>query len=919
MLLLAPIVSSEGQIGKFEGIVVDSETDQRLAGATVRLKNSDESVLTNQKGEFSLRVPFGRHDIEVTSPFYTSKTLTGIQVTEAQPTQIIRVSLVPQIIPLAEIRVPIRFLQSSEVGMWDKRRRSRLITDSMSEQWMSKISASDAGDALKRVTGITIVGGRYVYVRGLGERYSNTLLNNVEIPSPEPNRRVVPMDIFSANLLESIETVKTFSPDQPGSFSGGSVRIVTKEFPEALMMSLSASMSTNTETTRKEALGSPGGSRDFLGFDDGSRAIPQLIQSHAKDTPIRERGLFTQSGFTAEEIQRFGRSFRNVWSPQTETVPVNQGYKFSIGNTARLAGREFGYLGVLSYDNGHSHRVEERNTFRLGLGADGKQALSPFTAYTVERSTNEIGWGGLLNTSIRLSPAHKVSLKTIYSHSAEDEARTWEGFNSDRNTDMRSSRLLYIQRGLFSGQLSGEHDFMMGRPEGRSSNLTWRAVFSRATRDEPDTREVVYEERNGKWVFRDMTQSGSRFFFDLADDEFSGLIDWTIPFGSDATFKTGGLWRNKERQFDARRFRFQPADNIDPFVDLSQPPEVIFAPENIAPRRFELRESTRATDNYRASHDMWAGYAMLDMPLAKRWSVVTGARLEASKQNVTTFDPFSPGAVPIVAELKVTDILPSLNLTYRLTKGANLRLAASRTLARPDLREMAPFEFTDFIGGRTELGNPELERTWIDNYDLRLEVFPRLGELMAISGFYKKFHKPIEQVVQPAAEVRITYENAKAANNFGVEMELQQRLDVLHRHLRYFSINTNLAFVSSKVVLPEVGVQTSSERSLQGQSPFVVNATLGYDNPDWGTAATLSYHVFGRRIAEVGNHGIPDVYELPRSQLDATLGRQLYSYLRVSIAAKNLLDPDVTFEQGDKTYLRYRTGRSFSFNVSYDF
>ena len=247
----------------------------------------------------------------------------------------------------------------------------------------------------------------------------------------------------------------------------------------------------------------------------------------------------------------------------------------------------------------------------------------------------------------------------------------------------------------------------------------------------------------------------------------------------------------------------------------------------------------------------------------------------------------------------------------------NFRFAGSRTVTRPDLRELAPFEFTDFVGGRTEFGNPDLERTQIQNYDFRWEVFPELGGVIAISAFYKRFHKPIEQIVEPQAEVRITYDNALGANNYELEMEFRQNLSVLYSGLRHFSINTNVAFISSRVELPDIGIQTSSERALQGQSPYIVNATLGYNNSDIGVSSSIAYHVFGRRITEVGNHGIPDMFEQPRSQLDATVSRVIADYYRLSFSAKNLLDPDVIFKQGDKTYIRYHTGRSFSFGVSY--
>ena len=922
------------QTGRIEGIVLDEATETPIADVSIVLSATQQRVSTDQDGAFTLEVPLGTYNISVRFPFYLTQTVSGIEVNESEPKQSLRITLTPQVIKLAPIHLPVRFSESSETGLLEKRRLSFAVEDSISTELMAKLPVSDAGEALKRVTGISIVGGRYVFVRGLGERYSNTLLNSVQIPSPEPNRRVVPMDIFPANLLESLQTVKTFSPDQPGNFAGGSVQVFTKDFPDAFTMSLSMSSSFNTETTGKELLEYPGGDLDQFGFDDGTRSLPAIIADQPAAVPIRERGRFTRGGFTPEEIQKFGRAFDNVWSPKRYTAPANQSYKFSIGNSSQLIGKDFGYLGIISYSNGHSHRpAEEQNAFRLGL-----DDLTPVTAYLVERSANDVSWGGVMNTSMRFSPGHKVSLRTLYSHTAEDETRTWEGFNADRDTDMRSSRLLYVERGLFSSQLAGDHEFNLAAENlngdsesetGEESDisepeftpvptLSWRLTFSRAVRNEPDTREVIYEKRRDEWLFRDITQSGSRFFFDLADDEISGRLDWSMPIVRTGLFKVGGMWRDRDRTFDARRFRFLPSDNIELFLDRTAHPEELFTAEHIAPNLFELRESTRATDNYLAAHSVWASYGMVDLPLSKKFRVTTGARLEVSDQNVTTFDPFAAEQQAIEANLDTTDILPSLNLTYRLTERMNLRLAASRTVTRPDLRELAPFEFTDFVGGRTIFGNPELERTKIDNYDLRWETFPELGGVVAISGFYKKFHKPIEQIIQPAAEVRITYENAAAANNYGLELEIRQNLGILASRLRYLSVNTNVAFISSTVELPDVGIQTSSERALQGQSPYVINASLGYDNPDLEIAAAVAYHVFGKRIAEVGNHGSPDVFELPRSQLDVTFGRQLLPFLRLSLSAKNLLNPDVTLEQGSETYVRYRTGRIFSFGLSYN-
>ena len=908
------------QVAKITGIVVDNETEEPVAGVTVRVIDTQIRVTTDGSGAFSLELPSGPYRIQATAPFYNTHVLPDFQVNAAEAPQPLQIPLVPQVVKLDSIKMPVQLSQASERGLLEQRMRSSRIEDNISTEEISRLPASSAGDAIKRVTGVSIVGGRYVFVRGLGERYSNTLLNNVEIPSPEPNRRVVPMDIFPASLLASLQTVKTFSPDQPGGFAGGSVQVFTKDFPEELTMSIAMSNGFNTQATGEDGLTYPGGDLDFLGFDDGSRELPDIVQNRAADLPIRERGRFTPLGFTPQQIQEFGHSFSNVWSPERHIIPVNQNYKFSLGNSNTIFGKEFGYLGVISYGNGHSYGTQVRNAFRIGLN----ETLSPVTSYNVEGSGNEVDWGSVLNASLRFSPQHQLSIRNLFTHTAEDETRTWAGFNADRNTDMRSFRLRYVERELFSGQLAGTHGFNFGEPELEGPqqsdvSMEWRLTYSRASRDEPDTRENIYENRgDGTYTFRDVTHSGSRFFFDLEDDEYNARADWKIPIGVKSLFKFGGLLRDRARTFNARRFRFLPSDQVDTTVNLSDPPEILFQTINIAPRVFELRESTRATDNYLADHTIYSGYLMLDMPVSAKWQFMTGLRLESSAQKVTTYDPFSAAAEPIVADLETLDLLPGANLTYRLTERMNLRLAVSRTITRPDFRELAPFEFTDFVGGRTILGNPELERTQIDNFDFRWEAFPQIGGVLAVSAFYKRFQKPIEQIVQPQAEVRITYENAEAANNYGLELEVRQNLGALTDALRKFSINTNAALIASQVVLPDVGIQTSSERPLQGQCPYIVNVSFGYEDPDWGISSSIAYNVFGQRLSEVGNHGVPDVYEQPRGQLDASFGRVVANYFKISFSAKNLLDPYVHFKQGEEVYVRYKLGRVFSFGISYN-
>lgn len=895
--------------GTLQGKVVDQQTETPLANAWVFLAGTPFKTFTNAEGTFSLTAPKGAYFLEVSAPFYLPFSL---EVTLSDsPGEPLQIAMKPRPLSLGSLLVTGRKIPSTanDIGLLARQLHQKFLSDAISAQWMGRLSTGDAGDALKRVTGVTLVGGKFVYVRGLGERYSNTQLNGVPIPSPEPTRRVVPMDIFPSSLLDSIETVKTFTPDQPGDISGGSVRIVSKDFPSTRELSFSASLGSNSQIIGHPIFTPPLREGDLFGWGGKNRALPPLIRERASSTPIREKGLFSRFGFTASEIQEFGRAFRNEWSPSKTPAPANQSYKLSIGTTTQLGGKRFGYVAALSYDNDLLHIAKEhRRAYRMGTNASSSQVLTPAVDYVVERTTRNIGWGSVASATLEISRGQKISLRTVANHTAESEARQWIGFNADRNTQLKSSRLLYVERGILSAQLTGEHRI-------KDFSLVWRGVYSRATRNEPDTREVVYEQRDRQWLFRDITQSGSRFFFDLNDNEGSATLDLSFPLRgktkSLGRFQMGGAGRLRRRSFDVRRFRFQPADNIEQFVDLSAPPETLFRAENIAPGRFTLLESTRATDNYTASHNLYAAYGLFDLTLGRRWSLLVGARVEASHQVVTTFDPFSPAVVPIVADLNDLDILPSLNAKYSFSEKTQVRCAITRTVTRPDFREMAPFEFTDFVGGSKELGNPNLRRTRILNYDLRWEFSPQPAELVAFSAFYKRFQAPIEAIILPQAEVLTSYANAHSAWSAGVEGEMRRSI------WRKLFINVNVALIGSRVRLPQgKGIQTSSVRPLQGQSPYVINGALTYD--DGNLVVTVVSHVFGRRIHQVGNHGLPDIYELPRHQLDVTLGRSLSGGLDIRFAAKNLLNAVTLSKQGNAVVSRFKTGRSYSVSLSYN-
>ena len=915
--------SREG--GRIEGKVVDSQTGESLPMVGVRLEGTQRGACADLDGHYFIdKVPSGTYTVTFLMLGYTKVTVTEVKVTAGEVTTL-NAALTTEAIEMKEVVVTARRIESSVAGLLASQKKAPAISDGIAAEQIARSPDSDAAAVVKRVTGLTVVDNKYVYVRGLGERYSNTLLNGSSLPSPEPNKRVVPLDILPANLLEKVVITKAFTPDQPGDFSGGSVRINVKEFPEALTVKFSASSSMNSQTTFRDFRTYSGGAWDFLGFNDGTRDIPALIQQKAENQKVFPKGRFARPEdpcFHTDELVELSKSFGNHWRARTIRAPVNQSYSFSIGNQNNLGGRPLGFLASLRYSNKYSFREEERNTYSAYKTGEGKRILQRLNHFDIEKSAFSVRWGGILNFSYKPTPKDKLSLKTLYTRNADDEVRTYDAEIRDYGDITRSVRFRYLSRSLLSSQLVGEHVLTF-----LGSRLDWRATFSRATNDEPDRRELLYDVSDAEHPrLLDEPKSGSRFYSELRDIERGSALDWTVPFkqwrGLSAKLKLGGGFNLKNRDYEVRRFQLARQQGSDPRL-LTLPPDSLFLPENIGPHGFLVIERTNNVDNYTAEQTLVSGYGMIDMPLWRRLRLVTGARVERSRQWVETYDLFAPEKKPVIAHLDNVDILPAVNLTYSLSERMNLRTAFSQTVIRPYLRELSPMEFADFMDGVAKVGNPELKRTLIQNFDGRWEFYPHPGELIAVSAFYKNFIDPVEQTIGAGAHQLQIPVNAEDAHNFGIEFELRTSLDFLSASLAHFNVVGNLAFIRSEVGIGDSVVvrgvstrQTSPQRSLQGQSPYVANAILGYQHPTLGTELSLLYNVFGRRIDSVGYETLPDIYEEARHSVDVTLS-QLFGKFLIKCTAKNLLNSPHTFTQGGEICQRYKTGRSFSLGISY--
>ncbi|MBL7961568.1 TonB-dependent receptor, partial [bacterium] len=829
----------------------------------------------------------------------------------------LQISLEPEGIMGESIVVEAKADRAASSALLVQQKKAIVVSDAIGNEQISKTPDKSAGDALKRVTGLTVVGNKYVYVRGLGERYSNAQLNGIEIPSPEPEKKIIPMDIFPSGSIQNITVVKTYNPDMAGDFSGGLVKINTKEFPETFFMAAGVSSGFNNASFSKIPR-YKGSGTDFLGFDDGARQRPNIPDFNGSTTNS-QKALYNSR-------------FQNIWSPTNRQVANNTGFSFSVGNSIGDQSN-IGFLASLTYSSDFNTRTE--NEFFPQF--DG----TPSYNYRTTKGSYAVLWGALVDLNYKLNSNNKIGVKTVYNVQSDDEASTTSGFkNGSSGGDVRFTRLRYQQRALLSTQLLGEHQmnhFM-------KSKVEWHAAYSQADRNEPDTRQTAYVLNESMDRYEAFGSSNnSRFFSDLVDKEINSGVDWTIPMEliKNSKLKIGSLVRLKDRDFEAYRYAYSNfADEV-----RAEQPDQLFSSDNIANGLVNFEDNTQPNDRYTANENSVAGYVMADFPLNNKWRFIGGVRYEQVMTELNSIDPTSGSAnKQLSPKYTNKDFFPALNVVYSLNERMNVRLGYSQTTSRPQFRELAPFRYDDYR--RSTYGNPFLKASYIRNYDLRWEFFPLSGELLAASFFYKTFENPIEKFLlpnpgNPAGDPVPV--NGGNATNIGVELDLRASLSHVTEAFKNFSVTANMSLIRSRLTQKNaIKVYTlgsddptlfspdfvaSKKRPMQGQSPYVVNIGLNYVNAVSCTDVNLSYNIFGKRIAEIGtklndadgNKIYDDVYEQPYNQLDLTVAQKLTKNLKLKGSWKNILDDTVTFKMGKYTTHTYKPGMSFSTSVTYDF
>jgi len=894
-----PPAAAPAATATIRGSLIDNNTKEGLPAATIQVRGvpgGDITTVAELDGTYSIALPPGTYTVVFSTPEYVEQS-RSITVADQQTSDLsINLDPVPATGTEETIEITGTIDSRKESAVLAVRRAASTVSDAVSSQEIARTPDSNAGDAMKRVVAVTVTDGKYVALRGLEGRYVTTLLNGVLLPSPEPDRNAVPLDLFPTNLLSTMTVMKSYSADLPGQFGGGTLAIDTSSFPTSFEMKLGVSTSANTMSTGQNGLSNANvhGFSSFLGFDGGDRALPDAVP---RNRPVR--------GMTPAETEEIGESMPNAWTPEGEIVSPNLGINVMVGDTVKLGGKRVGYLGSAMLKRGFT--VRDGQTGRVALIND---QLTQTESLDYQLGTAEATVGALANVGIDLSPNDEISLLGLYTHVGEDVSSVATGYSETDGSDIDVSRTSFVARSLAFAQLHGKHHLSRAR----RVELRWQGNVATTSRNELDSRDLIYtiDGISGQRQYKDQPGSGQHFWQVLDDLSGGGGADVRMKAGR-AQLQAGTMIQKSSRVLGGRRFRYRFVGS-DPMVrGLSG--EDMFNERHIGPE-FQLEESTLEEDAYQATLDTYAAYAASEVELHEKLRVIGGVRYERASQEMSNGTRFAVGGLERSIGRTDGDVLPATNVVYSPRSDMNLRAAYSYTLTRPRFRELAPFLFFDAIRRRSISGNPELETTHIHNADVRWEWFPGDDEVFAVSAFYKNFVDPIEQVLANA-KADATFLNAKSGNLVGAELEARTGLGRFDSSLQRFKVGTNVAVMRSRVELgADQMLLTNRSRPLYGQAPFVVNLNLGWAHPRVADI-NLLYNVVGPRITDVGIEGLPDTYERPMHRIDVVAARALSKDLKLKLSVSNLLNRSVRVEQDDIVVNRYAPGVSFALGLDW--
>ncbi|MDD4226132.1 MAG: TonB-dependent receptor [Mariniphaga sp.] len=954
LFLLFPVFFAFGQRGIVRGSVFDGRTGENLPGVTIFVEGTTWGTITDLDGKFSLSLMAGTYQFRISFISYETIFISDVVVKADEVTLLDDLKLNEATIELGEAVVTASYIRDTENAMLTMRRKSGNVLDGISSAALKRTGDSDAAASIKRVPGVSVENNKYVFVRGLGDRYTKTVLNGLDIPGLDPDRNTLQLDIFPTNIVDNLVVNKSFSADLPADFTGGVVNINLKDFPDSKEGGVSLDAGYNPQAHFHHGfLSYKGGKTDWLGFDDGTRAIPATedipLFSEVVGQPQSEKGL------------RF-KGILKSFTPVLAATPRMSFMDFSLGtswgNQIQKGKYTLGYVLSLSYKN-TTDLYTDAFYGRYGLSGDARITEMELREHQMGRyGVNNVLVSGLTGLAVKTKNA-RYRLNLLHLQSGESQAGVFNYAKSNQGTEFSGFQhnLEYSQRSLSNAMLDGKNNFRESDWE-----MNWKFSPTLSRIDDPDIRFTRYEDRGDSFSIGTEVGFPERIWRELREVNLAGVLHLTKEmkmFGKDAKLKFGGAYTWKERDFIIRNFALNIRN-----IPLTGDPNELFMNENLWPYNGNVGRGTTYEapfipvnpNQYNSVVNNMAGYVSIEVNLTQSLKTIAGIRLENYFQHYTGRDQLGQNILDQDQVLKTVDFFPTIQFIHSATENQNLRFSYAKTIARPSFKELSYAEIFDPISGQTFIGglfrdandfvgeeywDGNLTSTSINNFDFRWELFQSNGQSISAGLFYKLFGRPIEMVQFATQAGSYQPRNVGDGQVIGAEFEFRQSLQILGESFKWFSINGNITYIRSRIELSSTEYKSRTEnartgqsvnqyRDMAGQAPYIVNLGIAYngrDNDFWkGLEAGLYYHVQGQTLQLVGMVDRPDIYSEPFHSLNFNSGKSFGKKQKFQVGLKidNLLNDEKksvfkSFHATNQLFSKLSPGTTFQFKLGYNF
>ena len=934
-LIIGAATASLAQQGFLRGKVIDGANGEGLFGATVTKQGTIQGSVADFDGNFSLALEAGTHNIVIQFVSYQPQTIEGVVIKEGEVTNI-NVTLSEDVQQLEAVVVTAEQIRDNEVALMAVQKKSANTIDGISSAAFKKVGDTNLSSAMKRVTGVTVQGGKYVYVRGLGDRYTKTSMNGMIVPGLDPDRNDVQIDIFPTAILENVIVYKTFSPNLNGDFTGGLVDIQTKAFPEEKTTSVSLGFGFNPDMHFKSnSVSYDKPSTDFLGWDNGDRNLPVDPNVEYPDNP---------DDFVAEET----RKFSPVLGTNRGTNFMNTSVSVLHRNQIQREKVTWGYNAIFSYKYSNNfYQGFERKQYEKDRTGSEVELLRDYSAKG-DLGENNVLWSGLATLAAK-TDNHTIGTTLLHTQnglsSAVDRFTNYSTLNNP--TNIHNDLLFYTERSMTNNITFGKHNFGKLR-------IDWTNSLLFSNIQDSDIRDTRINEDDGELAFKN-GGSMDRYWRGLDELSETFKTDFTYALNDNNKLKAGAQFAYRNRDFDTYQYGYMPLESFKP---ESIDPNDILVEENLYsssnPDGLYIQNNSLGLNSYSGKMTVLSGYVMNEMQVTPKLKSIYGVRIENAKMYYSGDIQEDDNSIRYGNNEKTldeTNILPSLSLVYALRDDMNLRGSFNKTLARPSFKEKSSAFIENFITRQQFSGNLDVKQAEILNYDLRWEYFYTANEMVSLSFFYKDFTNHIALVSFSSRASQITPRNVGEASVLGTEFELRKNLGFISPSLENLSAGGNLSLVFTKVDRRTVNVidpdpnnpdeptdeyskdvewNNSAEgidthREMSGQSPYVVNGYLSYDNPLHGITANISYNVQGETLSVIGISEAPNRFVKPFNSLNLKVSKSFGEERnsKLSFSAKNLLNAEkkevYKFGNQEELFSLFKPGRLFQLKYTYTF